>query len=175
MPSTSSLSALLPFDRAVLEKIDRLKIVPYRGEWSDVGFWDEIAKLTSADQGGNRVDGEALIDGSSDVFTEARDRLTVAIGLGDTVIIDTPDALLVMDRSRLSELRGRGGTRGPRPAGGQTIAAAARPWGAFEKSRPRHTLIRSSGSPLHSGRSCRCNISSPRRTLGRRHGHRRHP
>jgi mannose-1-phosphate guanylyltransferase/mannose-6-phosphate isomerase len=124
---------VLPFDRAVLERTDRLKVVPYHGEWSDVGAWDEVAKLTPADQGGNRIDGDAMVDGSTDIYVRSHDRLAVIIGLTNAVIVDTPDALLVADANRLAELRevvtdleaaGRPEVENHR--------RVVRPWGAYE-------------------------------------------
>jgi mannose-1-phosphate guanylyltransferase/mannose-6-phosphate isomerase len=82
-------------DYAVLEKCDRVAVIPFQGRWSDVGSWNAVADLHDADESGNRVSGKGYTLGAQTTFIHAPNRPVVALGTKDLLIIDTPDALLV--------------------------------------------------------------------------------
>ena len=92
-------------DRSVMEKTDRLLLVPAEFEWADIGNWAELAERVRADASGNSVEGESiLIDTRNSVVLGDR-RLIAAIGLEDVIIVDTEDALLVCPRSRAQDVK----------------------------------------------------------------------
>lgn len=92
-------------DRSVMEKTDRLVLVPADFEWADIGNWSELADRVRADHRGNSVEGETiLIDTRGSLVLGAR-RLIAAIGLEDMIIVDSEDALLVCPRSRAQDVR----------------------------------------------------------------------
>jgi mannose-1-phosphate guanylyltransferase len=92
-------------DRSVMEKTDRLVLVPAAFDWVDIGNWAELGDRVHADDHGNSVEGEAvLIDTNGSLIFGDR-RLVAAIGLEDMIIVDTEDALLVCPRSRAQDVR----------------------------------------------------------------------
>jgi mannose-1-phosphate guanylyltransferase/mannose-6-phosphate isomerase len=92
-------------DRSVMERTDRLLLVPADFEWADIGNWAELGDRVRADAHGNSVEGEAiLVDTNGSLVLGAR-RLVAAIGLDDMIIVDTEDALLVCPRSRAQDVR----------------------------------------------------------------------
>jgi mannose-1-phosphate guanylyltransferase len=92
-------------DRSVMERTDRLLLVPADFEWADIGNWAELGDRVHADSHGNSVEGESiLIDTSGSLVFGAR-RLVAAIGLDDMIIVDTEDALLVCPRSRAQDVK----------------------------------------------------------------------
>jgi mannose-1-phosphate guanylyltransferase len=92
-------------DRSVMERTDRLLLVPADFEWADIGNWAELGDRVRADSHGNSVEGEAiLVDTTGSLVLGAR-RLVAAIGLEDMIIIDTEDAILVCPRSRAQDVR----------------------------------------------------------------------
>ncbi len=92
-------------DRSVMEKTDRLLLVPATFDWADIGNWAELGDRVHADARGNSVEGEAvLIDTSGSLIFGDR-RLIAGIGLEDMIIVDTEDALLVVPRSRAQDVR----------------------------------------------------------------------
>ncbi len=92
-------------DRSVMERTDRLLLVPADFEWADIGNWAELGDRVRADSHGNSVEGDAiLIDTTGSLVLGAR-RLVAAIGLDDMIIIDTEDAILVCPRSRAQDVR----------------------------------------------------------------------
>ena len=85
-------------DYAVMEHFSDVAVVPFRGQWSDVGSWNAVADLTPADAGGNRVQGKGVTLHSRNTFVHAPSRTVVALGTQDLLIVDTSDALLVVHR-----------------------------------------------------------------------------
>jgi mannose-1-phosphate guanylyltransferase/mannose-6-phosphate isomerase len=92
-------------DRSVMEKTDRLLLVPADFEWADIGNWAELGDRVRADVHGNSVEGQSiLVDTTGSLILGSR-RLVAAIGLDDMIIVDTEDALLVCPRSRAQDVR----------------------------------------------------------------------
>jgi mannose-1-phosphate guanylyltransferase / mannose-6-phosphate isomerase len=83
-------------DYAVIEHFPQVSVVPFKGEWSDVGSWNAVASLTPPDFNGNRVEGLGFALKSKNTFIHAPSRTVVALGTENLIIVDTPDALLVV-------------------------------------------------------------------------------
>ena len=92
-------------DYAVMEKAERVAVVPGHFDWSDIGSWQALGELVPADAAGNRVQGEAVLVDTKDCFVRSEDRLVAALGVHDLLLVDTPDALLVADRSRAQDVK----------------------------------------------------------------------
>ena len=92
-------------DRSVMEKTDRLLLVPAEFEWADIGNWAELGDRVRADEHGNSVEGESILVDTSGSLILGERRLVAAIGLEDMIIVDTEDALLVCPRSRAQDVR----------------------------------------------------------------------
>jgi mannose-1-phosphate guanylyltransferase len=106
--TASDLYRRLPLqvvDRTVMEKTDRLLLVPAAFDWADIGSWAELADRVHADVHGNSVDGEAVLIDTTHSLVFGDRRLVAAIGLRDMIIVDTEDALLVVPRSRAQDVR----------------------------------------------------------------------
>jgi mannose-1-phosphate guanylyltransferase len=92
-------------DRSVMEKTDKLLLVPADFDWADIGNWSELGDRVHADDQGNSVQGESvLVDTRGSLILGDR-RLIATIGLEDMIIVDTEDALLVVPRSRAQDVR----------------------------------------------------------------------
>jgi mannose-1-phosphate guanylyltransferase / mannose-6-phosphate isomerase len=86
-------------DYSVMEQADNVAVVPCNIGWSDIGSWSALGDLSAPDEHGNRIDGEAQLH---DV---RNDRIVGAVGVSDLIIVDTPDALLVVDKSRAQDVK----------------------------------------------------------------------
>ncbi|MFT4266055.1 MAG: mannose-1-phosphate guanylyltransferase/mannose-6-phosphate isomerase [Xenophilus sp.] len=82
-------------DYAVLEKHDKVAVLPFAGAWSDVGSWNAVASLLPADEAGNRASGRAVMLHAKNTFVHAPLRPVVALGTEDLIVVDTQDAVLV--------------------------------------------------------------------------------
>jgi mannose-1-phosphate guanylyltransferase / mannose-6-phosphate isomerase len=92
-------------DYAVMEKHPDVAVIPFRGQWSDVGSWNAVADLSPANAEGNRVQGQGWTHGASNTFIHAPHRPVVALGTQDLLIIDTPDAVLVAQRGCAEQVK----------------------------------------------------------------------
>jgi mannose-1-phosphate guanylyltransferase/mannose-6-phosphate isomerase len=92
-------------DRSVMERTDRLLLVPAGFDWADIGNWSELGDRVSADARGNSVEGEAILVDTKNSLVFGDRRLVATIGLDDVIIVDTEDALLVCRRDRAQDVR----------------------------------------------------------------------
>lgn len=92
-------------DIALMEKTERIAVVPCHIGWSDIGSWEAVGELSPADEQGNRVQGRALLHDSRGCYIQSGQRLVGAVGVENLIVIDTSDAVLVVDRSRSQDVR----------------------------------------------------------------------
>ncbi len=92
-------------DFAVMEHHADVAVVPFAGQWSDVGSWNAVADLTPADGAGNRIAGQGHAMAARNTYIHAPGRTVVALGTQDLLIIDTPDALLVANRDHAEQVK----------------------------------------------------------------------
>jgi mannose-1-phosphate guanylyltransferase len=100
----------LSVDYAIMEKAEQVAVIPVDIGWSDIGSWSalyEVLHPERADERSNILhgqDGEAIMLDTSGTMIVSN-RLVVAIGVQDLIIIDTHDALLVCRRDRAQDVR----------------------------------------------------------------------
>lgn len=104
-PDSFSLIPDKSIDYAVMEKSDQVAVVPCNIGWSDIGSWAALGDLTHADEQGNRVEGEAVLHDVSDCYILSDKRVVGAVGISNLIIVDTPDALLVADKSKAQDVK----------------------------------------------------------------------
>ncbi len=94
----------ISIDYAVMEKTSLAAMLPVDVGWNDVGSWASLWDIAPHDANGNYVNGEAVIEDSRDLYVHSERSLVATIGVNNLVIIDTPDALLVADKSRTQDV-----------------------------------------------------------------------
>ncbi len=92
-------------DYAVMEHFDKVAVIPFQGSWSDVGSWNAVAALSSADEAGNRIHGQGLVLNARNTYINAPHRPVVALGTFNLLIIDTPDAVLVAAANQVEQVK----------------------------------------------------------------------
>lgn len=120
-------------DYAVMEKHADVAVVPFEGQWSDVGSWNAVADLTPPDAQHNRVHGQGWVHGAQNTFIHAPHRPVVALGTQDLLIIDTPDAVLVAHRDSAEQVKDVVAVL-ERAASAQALLhrKVSRPWGWYD-------------------------------------------
>src|SRR5438128_12433938 len=106
--AAAELARRLPVEgvgASVMEKTDRLLLVPAAFDWADIGNWAELGDRVHPDARGNSVEGEAVLVDTHGSLVLGDRRLVAAIGLEDMIIVDTEDALLVCPRSRAQDVK----------------------------------------------------------------------
>ena len=123
----------ISLDYAVAERTDRAAVIPASLGWSDVGSWDALWEQSPKDARGNATVGDVVLEGSDNCYARSDGILTAVVGLQDTVIVVTEDAVLAMHRDRAQDVK-QVVTR-LRKAGRHEAVAhnrVYRPWGFYE-------------------------------------------
>lgn len=92
-------------DYGIMEKAERIYILPGSFGWDDVGSWLAVGRIRQADAYGNTVTGNILTVDCENCVLEGRDKLIAAVGMQDTVIVDTEDALLVCRKEEAGKIK----------------------------------------------------------------------
>ena len=93
-------------DHGILEKSDRVAVVPGDFGWTDLGDWHGFGSVACDDPLANTVvNAELLASDVQGAVVMGNGRLVALLGVSDIVVVDTNDALLVCDRSRAQDVR----------------------------------------------------------------------
>lgn len=95
----------ISIDYAVMERSDKVAVVPGDFGWNDIGSWNAIRGLVAPDQDHNRALGEVIFVDTCNTFVQSEDRLVATVGINDLMIIDTPDALLVVHPDKTQDVK----------------------------------------------------------------------
>jgi mannose-1-phosphate guanylyltransferase len=88
----------ISIDYGIMEKAERVAVIPVDIGWSDVGGWDAMGGLFVTDDRGNSVRGPAELINSDNNVIWAGDKRIVLIGVNDLVVVAGDDAILVCPR-----------------------------------------------------------------------------
>jgi mannose-1-phosphate guanylyltransferase/mannose-6-phosphate isomerase len=83
------------FDYAVAEKHANMVMMPLPTAWTDMGSWQALAELQTADPNGNRIQGSGYVQAGTHNYVHASSRQVVVVGLDHVHVVETPDAVLV--------------------------------------------------------------------------------
>jgi len=98
MPSIS-------IDYGVLEKSDRVSLIPCDIGWNDVGSWQAVHEISAKDVNGNALQGNVIAVGSKNSLVRAEKRLVAVIGVEDLCVIETADAVLISKSDQTQRVR----------------------------------------------------------------------
>jgi len=108
-------------------------VLPLKAGWSDVGAWDALWQVLPKDGDGNVAQGDVMLHDCRGTLAMSDGRLLACVGVRDLVVVQTPDAVLVVHKDRTQDVkkivdalkqRGR--------AEGQTHRKVFRPWGWYD-------------------------------------------
>jgi mannose-1-phosphate guanylyltransferase/mannose-1-phosphate guanylyltransferase/mannose-6-phosphate isomerase len=92
-------------DYAVMEKSDKVQVVPLSAGWSDVGAWNAVWDVAAKDAAGNAARGDVLLQGVKNSYVHAGHRLVAVIGLEDVMVVETSDAVLVAAKGAVQDVK----------------------------------------------------------------------
>jgi len=92
-------------DYALMEKSDRVAVVPVDMGWSDIGSWQALWDVSSKDSAGNVRQGDIIVEGTTNSLIRAEHRLVAVVGLQDTMVVETADAVIVAPLSRSQDVK----------------------------------------------------------------------
>jgi len=92
-------------DYAVMERADRVAIVPVSCGWSDVGSWDALAGIASPDDAGNTSHGEVIAIDCSNSHIHADGITVTASGISDLIIIANGSHVMIVPKGRSQDVK----------------------------------------------------------------------
>jgi len=82
-----------------------IHMVALNAGWSDLGAWDAVWGVLPKDAQGNAHVGDVLLTDSHNTLVQATSRLVTLVGVRDLVVIETPDAVMVADKTRSQDVK----------------------------------------------------------------------
>ena len=92
-------------DYAVMEKTDRAMVVPLDAGWNDIGSWSALDDISPAAQDNNVIHGDVFTEQVENCYLRSEHRMLAAVGLKDTIIVETADAVLVASKDKTQEVK----------------------------------------------------------------------
>ncbi len=97
--------ASVSIDYGIMEKADRIFILPGTFGWDDVGSWLAVGRMQGSNEDGNVVHGNIItIDSKNDIIQGGK-RLIAAVGIENMIIVDADDAILICSKDRVGEIK----------------------------------------------------------------------
>lgn len=123
----------ISIDYAVMEKSKNIALVPLDAGWDDVGSWNFMVKQPAGDAAGNRLHGDVLAEDARNNLVHASHRLVTLLGVEDTIVVETVDAVLVTTKDRAQDIKKivQKLKRDKRPEA-ESRPRVYRPWGFYE-------------------------------------------
>jgi mannose-1-phosphate guanylyltransferase/mannose-6-phosphate isomerase len=95
----------ISFDHAVMEKTDRAVVLPLDAGWHDIGSFHSLWEASPKDAEGNSVEGDVTLSGVTGSLIKATSRRLAVAAVEDMVVVETPEAVLVVPRDRAQTVR----------------------------------------------------------------------
>jgi mannose-1-phosphate guanylyltransferase/mannose-6-phosphate isomerase len=92
-------------DYALMEKTSKAAVVAANLDWSDIGSWKALWEISRKDEQGNVSAGDVILEDSHNCLVRSENKLVATIGLEDTMVIETADAVLVAPLSRSQDVK----------------------------------------------------------------------
>lgn len=123
----------ISIDYAVMEKAEKVAVVPINVGWSDVGSWQAVADLSEVDENKNTLLGDSFALKSKNCYINSRHGLVAAIGVENLIVVTLKDVTLVLNRDNAQDVKKmfellKNHKREECISG----TKVSRPWGSFE-------------------------------------------
>tara|TARA_B110000046_G_C12918838_1_gene366157 strand:- start:99 stop:1070 length:972 start_codon:yes stop_codon:yes gene_type:complete len=92
-------------DYAVMEKTDNAVVVPIHAGWSDIGSWSSLWHISKKDKNGNVKHGDVMLHETHNSYLRTDGKLIAAIGVNDLVIVATKDAVIVVHKDSVQDIK----------------------------------------------------------------------
>ena len=96
-------------DYAVIEKCPgsryQVKMVELNAGWNDLGAWDAVWQVGDRDEQNNVTSGDVMLLNTTNSLAHSSSRLISLVGLNNVIVVETPDAVLVVDRSKSQDVK----------------------------------------------------------------------
>ncbi|EAQ66029.1 bifunctional protein [Marinomonas sp. MED121] len=91
-------------DYALMEQTKVAKVVPFYCDWQDLGNWSAVYDQTAKDKKANCLIGDIISHDTKSCLVKSESRLVATLGIENLVIIETADAVLVMNKDKSQDM-----------------------------------------------------------------------
>lgn len=95
----------ISIDYAVMEKTKKAVLVPFNIFWSDIGSWESLYDVLDKDEHGNAINADSVNINTKNTLIIGNKRLITTIGLEDSIIVETEDALLIAKKGECQKVK----------------------------------------------------------------------
>ena len=95
----------ISIDYAIMEKTTRAAVVPVDMSWTDVGSWSALWDIGGKDGADNVLHGDVVAEDASGSYLRSEGIALGAAGISDLIVVATPDAVLVVNKSRDQDVK----------------------------------------------------------------------
>ncbi|OOM77748.1 mannose-1-phosphate guanylyltransferase RfbM [Clostridium puniceum] len=92
-------------DYGIMEKANDIYTIPGSFGWDDVGNWLALERINKTNDDGNVVKGNVITIDTKKSIIQGQDKLIVAIGIKDAIVIDTDDVLLIANKEDTQNIK----------------------------------------------------------------------
>ncbi len=92
-------------DYVLMEKTAIAAVVAADLGWSDIGSWKALWDVLEKDENGNVIKGDVLLENTRNCLVKSENKLVASVGMEDTLIVETADAILVAPLSRSQDVK----------------------------------------------------------------------
>lgn len=125
--------ANISIDYAVMEKSEKVAVVPVDVGWSDVGSWQAVSELSEKDENQNSLIGDSFALNSKNCYANSRHGLVALIGVEDLIVITLKDVTLVLNKNNSQDVKKMFEMlQSKKRDECKSHTKVLRPWGSFE-------------------------------------------
>jgi mannose-1-phosphate guanylyltransferase / mannose-6-phosphate isomerase len=123
----------ISIDYAVMEKAEKVAVIPLDAGWSDVGSWSAVAELTPQDENNNSLIGDVSAIKTKNCYINSQNKLVGTIGVENLIIIALKDVVLVANKNNAQDVKELFETlKKQKRDECNSHTKVLRPWGSFE-------------------------------------------
>jgi len=120
-------------DYAVMEKAQKVAVVPIGVGWSDIGNWQALSEISPKDADGNNLIGDVVALKTNDCYINSKHNLVTTIGVKNLIIIALKDATLIANKDNAQDVKELfEQLKKHKRAECDSHTKVLRPWGSFE-------------------------------------------
>lgn len=149
-PQSMEACACESIDYALMEKSDQVAVVPVDIDWNDIGSWQAFWTVSGKDADGNVVQGDVVLEDVHNSLFRAEKRLVAGVGLEDTLVVETADAVLVAPLAKAQEVKKIvNRIKADKKEEYRLHKTVYRPWGTYTvlEEQPRYKIKRITVNP----------------------------
>ena len=137
-------------DYSLMEKSERVAVVPVDMDWNDIGSWQALWDVSAKDAEGNVVQGDVVLEDVRNSLIRAETRLVAGVGLEGTLVVETADAVLVAPLAKAQDVKKIvNRIKADKKEEYRLHRTVYRPWGSYTvlEEQPRYKIKRITVNP----------------------------